>query len=184
MTPHQDRLIQWLLGSLDLRTTLFHLGQYCGSWQASTAGMAQGGFHVILNGDCWLHLSESGQKQKLQAEFKTLLVRTYSGALSQVKDQTLVVKPLRANPGDTEVIVRSELRSPGKDPVQLDYRVEKTDAGWKVYDLNVLGVWLVETYRGQFAQEINAKGLDGLIAALAQRNRGNVTEKPPVGSKG
>jgi phospholipid transport system substrate-binding protein len=123
------------------------------------------------------------QKQKLQAEFKTLLVRTYSGALSQVKDQTLVVKPLRANPGDTEVIVRSELRTPGRDPVQLDYRVEKTEAGWKVYDLNVLGVWLVETYRGQFAQEINAKGLDGLIAALAQRNRGNVTEKPPIGSK-
>jgi len=123
------------------------------------------------------------QKQKLQAEFKTLLVRTYSGALSQVKDQTLVVKPLRANPGDTEVIVRSELRTPGRDPVQLDYRVEKTETGWKVYDLNVLGVWLVETYRGQFAQEINAKGLDGLIAALAQRNRGNVTEKPPIGSK-
>lgn len=123
------------------------------------------------------------QKQKLQAEFKTLLVRTYSGALSQVKDQTLVVKPLRANPGDTEVIVRSELRTPGRDPVQLDYRVEKTEAGWKVYDLNVLGVWLVETYRGQFAQEINAKGLDGLIAALAQRNRGNATEKPPIGSK-
>lgn len=123
------------------------------------------------------------QKQKLQAEFKTLLVRTYSGALSQVKDQTLVVKPLRANPGDTEVIVRSELRTPGRDPVQLDYRVEKTEAGWRVYDLNVLGVWLVETYRGQFAQEINAKGLDGLIAALAQRNRGNATEKPPIGSK-
>lgn len=123
------------------------------------------------------------QKQKLQAEFKTLLVRTYSGALSQVKDQTLVVKPLRANPGDTEAIVRSELRTPGRDPVQLDYRVEKTEAGWKVYDLNVLGVWLVETYRGQFAQEINAKGLDGLIAALAQRNRGNATEKPPIGSK-
>ena len=123
------------------------------------------------------------QKQRLQAEFKTLLVRTYSGALSQVKDQTLVVKPLRANPGDTEVIVRSELRTPGRDPVQLDYRVEKTEAGWKVYDLNVLGVWLVETYRGQFAQEINAKGLDGLIAALAQRNRGNAIEKPPIGSK-
>ena len=123
------------------------------------------------------------QKQKLQAEFKTLLVRTYSGALSQVKDQTLVVKPLRANPGDTEVIVRSELRTPGRDPVQLDYRVEKTETGWKVYDLNVLGVWLVETYRGQFAQEINAKGLDGLIAALAQRNRGDATEKPPIGSK-
>ena len=134
-------------------------------------------------GRFWRQASQE-QKQKLQSEFKTLLVRTYSGALSQVRDQTLVVKPLRANPGDTEVIVRSELRTPGKDPVQLDYRVEKTDAGWKVYDLNVLGVWLVETYRGQFAQEINAKGLDGLIAALAQRNRGNVTEKPPVGSKG
>jgi phospholipid transport system substrate-binding protein len=124
------------------------------------------------------------QKQKLQAEFKTLLVRTYSGALSQVRDQTLVVKPLRASPGDTEVVVRSELRTPGKDAVQLDYRVEKTEAGWKVYDLNVLGVWLVETYRGQFAQEINAKGIDGLIAALAQRNRGNAAEKPPAGAKG
>ena len=124
------------------------------------------------------------QKQKLQAEFKTLLVRTYSGALSQVRDQTLVVKPLRANPGDAEVVVRSELRTPGRDPVQLDYRVEKTEAGWKVYDLNVLGVWLVETYRGQFAQEINAKGIDGLIAALAQRNRGNAAEKPPAAVKG
>lgn len=124
------------------------------------------------------------QKQKLQDEFKTLLVRTYSGALSQVKDQTLVVKPLRANPGDTEVVVRSELRTPGKDPVQLDYRVEKTDAGWKVYDLNVLGIWLVETYRGQFAQEINVKGIDGLIASLAQRNRSNAAEKPPAALAG
>jgi phospholipid transport system substrate-binding protein len=124
------------------------------------------------------------QKQKLQAEFKTLLVRTYAGALSQVKDQTLAVKPLRANPGDTEVTVRSELRTPGKEPVQLDYRVEKTEAGWKVYDLNVLGVWLVETYRGQFAQEINTKGLDGLIATLVQRNRSNAAEKPPTGAKG
>jgi phospholipid transport system substrate-binding protein len=124
------------------------------------------------------------QQTRLQAEFKTLLVRTYSGALSQVRDQTLVVKPLRASPGDTEVIVRSELRTPGKDPVQLDYRVEKTEAGWKVYDLNVLGVWLVETYRGQFAQEINAKGIDGLIATLAQRNRSNAAEKPPAGAKG
>lgn len=124
------------------------------------------------------------QKQKLQDEFKTLLVRTYSGALSQVKDQTLVVKPLRANPGDIEVVVRSELRTPGKDPVQLDYRVEKTDAGWKVYDLNVLGIWLVETYRGQFAQEINVKGIDGLIASLAQRNRSNAAEKPPAALAG
>lgn len=134
-------------------------------------------------GRFWRQASQE-QKQKLQSEFKTLLVRTYSGALSQVRDQTLVVKPLRANPGDTEVIVRSELRTPGKDPVQLDYRVEKTDAGWKVYDLNVLGVWLVDTYRGQFAQEINANGIDGLIAALAQRNRSNAVEKPPTAVKG
>ncbi len=134
-------------------------------------------------GRFWRQASQE-QKQKLQSEFKTLLVRTYSGALSQVRDQTLVVKPLRANPGDTEVIVRSELRTPGKDPVQLDYRVEKTDAGWKVYDLNVLGVWLVDTYRGQFAQEINANGIDGLIAALAQRNRSNAAEKPPTAVRG
>lgn len=114
------------------------------------------------------------QQKHLQAEFKTLLVRTYAGALSQVKDQTLAFKPLRAKPEDTEVVVRSEVKGRG-DPIQLDYRLEKTPAGWKIYDLNVLGVWLVETYRGQFAQEIAAKGLDGLVAALEQRNRANGT---------
>jgi phospholipid transport system substrate-binding protein len=112
------------------------------------------------------------QQKRLQDEFKTLLVRTYSGALSQVKEHTIAVKPLRATPGDTEVIVRSEVRGKG-EPIQLDYRLEKTDKGWKIYDLNVLGVWLVETYKGQFAQEINAKGLDGLIESLAQRNKAN-----------
>lgn len=116
------------------------------------------------------------QKKRLQEEFKTLLVRTYSGALSQVKDQSIVVKPLRAGPTDTEVVVRTEVLG-RSDPVQLDYRMEKTPTGWKIYDLNVLGVWLVETYRTQFAQEINAKGVDGLIAALAQRNQANVADK-------
>lgn len=110
------------------------------------------------------------QQKRLQDEFKTLLVRTYSGALSEVKDQTLNFKPLRAKPEDTEVVVRSEVRGRG-EPIQLDYRLEKTANGWKIYDLNVLGVWLVETYRTQFAQEINAKGIDGLITALAQRNK-------------
>lgn len=123
------------------------------------------------------------QKQKLLVEFKTLLVRTYSGALGQVRDQTLALKPLRANAADTEVVVRSELRGKG-EPIQMDYRMEKTESGWKIYDLNVLGVWLVDTYRGQFAQEINAKGLDGLIASLVQRNRNNAAEKPLAGSKG
>ena len=112
------------------------------------------------------------QKARLQDEFKTLLIRTYSGALSQVKDQTLSVKPLRAEATDTEVTVRTEVLGRG-DPVQLDYRMEKTATGWKIYDLNVLGVWLVETYRTQFAQEISAKGVDGLIASLVQRNQSN-----------
>lgn len=109
------------------------------------------------------------QQKRLEQEFKTLLVRTYSGALSQVTDQSLSFRPLRAAPTDTEVVVRSEVRGKG-DPIQLDYRLEKTDAGWKIYDLNVLGVWLVETYRTQFAQEINQNGIDGLIASLAKRN--------------
>ena len=112
------------------------------------------------------------QQKRLQDEFKTLLVRTYSGALSQVKDQTVSVKPLRASPADTEVQVRTEIIGRG-DPIQLDYRMEKTPSGWKIYDLNVLGIWLVETYRTQFSQEISAKGVDGLIAALAQRNKSN-----------
>jgi phospholipid transport system substrate-binding protein len=115
------------------------------------------------------------QKARLQEEFKTLLIRTYSGALSQVKDQRLSVKPLRAAEADSEVVVRTEVLGRG-DPVQLDYRMEKTPSGWKIYDLNVLGVWLVETYRTQFAQEINAKGVDGLIASLVQRNKSNAGE--------
>ena len=112
------------------------------------------------------------QKARLQEEFKTLLIRTYSGALSQVNDQKLNVKPLRAAAGDTDVTVRTEVLGRG-DPVQLDYRMEKTPTGWKIYDLNVLGVWLVETYRTQFAQEVSAKGIDGLIASMSQRNQTN-----------
>ena len=116
------------------------------------------------------------QQKKLQDEFKTLLIRTYSGALSQVKDQSVNVKPLRAAAADTEVVVRTEIVGRG-EPVQLDYRLEKIGASWKIYDLNVLGVWLVETYRTQFAQEINAKGIDGLIATLSDRNKSNNAKK-------
>ena len=115
------------------------------------------------------------QQARLQDEFKTLLVRTYAGALSQVTDQSIVVKPLRAAAEDKDVLVRTEIRGRGA-PIQLDYRLEKTPgegAGWKIYNLNVLGVWLVETYRSQFAQEINAKGVDGLIEALVARNKAN-----------
>ena len=120
-------------------------------------------------GRAWRQATPEQQK-RLQEEFKTLLVRTYSGALSQVRDQSVAVKPLRANPADTEVIVRTEVIGRG-DPIQLDYRLEKTANGWRIYDLNVLGVWLVETYRSQFAQEINARGIDGLITALTERNK-------------
>jgi phospholipid transport system substrate-binding protein len=116
------------------------------------------------------------QQKRLQEEFKILLVRTYSGSLSQVKDQTVNVKALRAAPADTEVVVRTEVIG-RSEPIQLDYRTEKTPTGWKIYDLNVLGIWMVETYRTQFAQEISTKGVDGLIAALAQRNQTNSAAK-------
>lgn len=110
------------------------------------------------------------QQKRLQEEFKLLLVRTYSGALAQVKDQTVNMKPMRGSAGDTEVVVRTEIRGQG-DPVQLDYRLEKTAEGWKIYDVNVMGVWLVENYRNSFAQEISAHGIDGLIATLTERNK-------------
>lgn len=126
-------------------------------------------------GPGWREASPA-QRQRLQEEFKLLLVRTYAGALSQVSNETVTMKPLRAQPADTEVIVRSEIRGRG-EPIQLEYRLEKTPAGWKIFNLNVLGVWLVETYRSQFAQEVNAKGIDGLIASLAERNRSNAAGK-------
>ena len=110
------------------------------------------------------------QRSKLLAEFKLLLVRTYAGALTQVKDQTVQLKPMRGNPTDTEVVVRTEVKGKG-DPIQLDYRLVKEGDNWKIYDVNVLGVWLVEQYRNSFAQEIGVNGIDGLIAKLAERNK-------------
>lgn len=110
------------------------------------------------------------QQKRLQDEFKILIVRTYAGALTQVKDQTVQLKPFRAGPDDTDVVVRTEVRGKG-EPIQLDYRLEKSPAGWKIYDVNVLGVWLVEQYRSSFAQEIGSGGIDGLIAKLAERNK-------------
>jgi phospholipid transport system substrate-binding protein len=110
------------------------------------------------------------QQKRLQEEFKTLLVRTYAGALTQVRDQTVQLKPSRNAATDTEVVVRTEVRGKG-EPIQLDYRLEKNADSWKIYDVNVLGVWLVEQYRSSFAQEISASGIDGLIAKLAERNK-------------
>ena len=110
------------------------------------------------------------QQKRLQEEFKILLVRTYSGAIAQVQDQTVELKPMRNAPDDKEVVVKTEVKGRG-DPIQLDYRLEQTPGGWKVYDINVLGVWLVENYRNSFSQEIASGGIDGLIAKLAARNK-------------
>jgi phospholipid transport system substrate-binding protein len=115
------------------------------------------------------------QKKRLQDEYKQLLVRTYAGAFSQVKDQTMEFKPFRAAADATDVTVKSELKGRG-DPVKLDYFLEKTPDGWKIYDLDVAGIRLGLTYRSQFAQEIGATGIDGLISKLAERNKASAAK--------
>jgi phospholipid transport system substrate-binding protein len=115
------------------------------------------------------------QQDRLQEEFKLLLIRTYSGALTQISDQTIEVKPLRGASDEKNLVVQTEVKGKG-DPLQLDYRLEKTPgegAGWKIFDLNVMGIWLVENYRAQFSKEINAGGMDGLIKSLSERNKSN-----------
>jgi phospholipid transport system substrate-binding protein len=116
------------------------------------------------------------QKKRLAKEFETLLVRTYSNALTAYKNQTVVYKPLKIQAGDTDVLVRTEIRQPGQQAVQLDYGVEKLDGGWKVYDVVVAGISLVTNYRESFAQEVRNGGIDGLIATLADKNK-QVAEK-------
>jgi phospholipid transport system substrate-binding protein len=116
------------------------------------------------------------QQKRLQDEFKILLVRTYAGALTQVKDHNVVMRPMRSKPEDTEVVVRTQIKGSG-EPIQLDYRLEKANGTWQIYDVNVLGVWLVDNYRSSFAQEISAAGIDGLIAKLTERNRAAGTAK-------
>lgn len=112
-----------------------------------------------------------GQQQQLTAEFKTLLVRTYSNALTSYKNQKIVYKPFRMNSDDSEVLVRTEVIQPGSKPVQIDYNLKKSDTSWKVYDVVVAGISLVTNYRDQFAQEVRSGGIDGLIAAIAAKNK-------------
>ena len=111
------------------------------------------------------------QQKALSEQFRTLLVYTYSGALSQIKNETVEFKPMRADPADTEVEVRSQVNLARGEPILLNYRVAKTPSGWKIYDINVLGAWLVETYKGTFASEISKGGVDGLIKALTEKNK-------------
>lgn len=111
------------------------------------------------------------QQQQLSHEFKTLLVRTYSNALTGYKNQKIVYKPFKMAAGDTDVLVRTEIQQPGSKPIQLDYSLEKLDAGWKVYDVVVAGISLVTNYRDQFGQEVRSGGIDGLIASIAAKNK-------------
>ncbi|HEX7690398.1 MAG TPA: ABC transporter substrate-binding protein [Burkholderiaceae bacterium] len=112
------------------------------------------------------------QKDKLQAEFKTLLIRTYAGALTRVNASTTVdLKPSRGAAEGDDATVRTEIKGNG-DPVEIDYRLEKMPSEWKIYDVNVLGVWLVDQYKSSFQQQIQQGGLDGLISTLQAKNKG------------
>jgi phospholipid transport system substrate-binding protein len=125
---------------------------------------------ALAMGVNWRKATPEQQKQ-LVDEFRTLLVRTYSTALSSYRNQTIDFKPLRAQPGDTDVMVRSEVRQSGTEPVTIDYSMEKTASGWKVYDVVVGGVSLVTTYRDTFANEVRSSGIDGLLKSLTDKNR-------------
>lgn len=111
------------------------------------------------------------QQQQLAGEFKTLLVRTYANALTGYRNQKVVYKPFKMKPDETDVLVRTEVQQPGNKPIQLDYSLELRDGSWKVYDVTVAGISLVTNYRDQFAQEVRAGGIDGLIASVAAKNR-------------
>lgn len=129
---------------------------------------------ALAVGPAWRKATEN-QRAQLQDAFKLLLVRTYAGALSQLGDQAVVVKPVRPGQQDSNLVVQTEVRGKG-DPIQMDYRLEKSPeaaSGWLVFDLNVLGVWLVENYRTQFSSVINANGIDALIANLNEQNKRN-----------
>jgi phospholipid transport system substrate-binding protein len=111
------------------------------------------------------------QQKQLVTEFRTLLIHTYSGAITQIRDQRVEFKPFRSAPDDTEVEVKSLVIQTRGEPLQLSYRLEKTAAGWKIFDINVLGAWLVETYKGSFSAEVNKNGVDGLIKTLIEKNK-------------
>lgn len=137
---------------------------------------------AMASGRYWREATPE-QQAALTSEFRTLLVYTYSGAITQIRNQKLDFKPLRADPDDTEVEVRTSVIQPRGEAMQLNYRLEKTANGWKIYDVNILGAWLVETYKGSFATEISKGGIDGLIKTLSDRNRrlAVVPPKPPAG---
>lgn len=125
---------------------------------------------ALAMGKEW-HKANAEQKKRLSEEFKTLLVRTYSNALTSYRDQTIRYKPTRMPGGDADVVVKTEILQPGSKPVQLDYSLEKQSDGWKVFDVIVAGVSLVTNYRDTFTQEVRANGVDGLIQMLSTKNK-------------
>ena len=125
---------------------------------------------ALAMGKDWRKASTE-QKKRLSEEFKTLLVRTYSNALTGYRDQTMRYKPVKMQSGDEEVLVRTEIVQPGNKPIQLDYALEKLADGWKVFDVVVAGVSLVTNYRDTFSQEVRANGVDGLVQMLVAKNK-------------
>lgn len=125
---------------------------------------------ALAVGRHWREASDA-QKTQLQTQFRSLLVSTYAGALSQVRDQKIEFSPMRASPGDTDVEVRSQVIQSRGDPITISYRMEKLATGWKIYDVNVLGAWLIEAYKGNFSSEIDKGGIDGLIKTLTAKNK-------------
>ena len=127
----------------------------------------------------WAQASDA-QKEALTKEFQTLLVRTYSTSLSQYRNQTIDVKPAKFAPADKDTTVKTVVNQPGGQPIPIDYGMERTDKGWKVYDVVVDGVSLVTTYRGSFNDQIQKSGVDGLVKTLADRNRSSEAPKAAV----
>ncbi len=130
-------------------------------------------------GRSWAQATDA-QKEALIREFRMLLVRTYSTSLSQYRNQTIDVKPAKVAAGDKETVVRTVVNQPGGQPIPIDYGMERTDAGWKVYDVVIDGVSLVTTYRGSFNDQIQKTGVDGLVKTLADRNRSAEAPKAAV----
>jgi phospholipid transport system substrate-binding protein len=130
----------------------------------------------LAAGRFWRQATPEQQKQ-LSNEFRTLLVYTYSGALSTIRNETVEFKPFRADPADNEVEVRSQVNMTRGEPITLNYRLTRTAQGWKIFDINVLGAWLVETYKSTFTSEISKGGIDGLIKKLEERNK-QLASKP------
>ena len=125
---------------------------------------------ALAVGRNWRAASPEQQRLIMQV-FRRLLLLTYSGAVRQVNDLTFQVRPVRAKPDEEEIVVRTQVLRPGREPIQIDYRMQKSSNSWKIFDLNIMGLWLVEHYRNQFAQIVGASGIDGLIQSLREKNQ-------------